>query len=287
MIGKGFGFMIATCCLCTTGNATEYTFEQVERELKTRYYMGVPFPIEQEAIDEAVEAFFLFLEESDEVKNHIYFSVNPISRRGETGYVRRDPEERPNGDCKEYFHYHGAILDRYPEFLEEHPVVKDFVEKALPIWLVAQGAVREVLETFEEKYPGICDRFFGHEEPEILVRFLKYNWKNAGKHLARAHYDVGSCTLAISESAPGLRIGSCDEDLTPVTHAQGNAIFMMGKNFPKLTDESFAPSWHDVIQVDETLVGRPYARWAVVCFFEALGLAADSIEETHQVVLTD
>jgi len=278
--------VILFCTLVSSVDGLESprSFEEVEAELKKRYFLKVPFAVGEKAVTEAVEAFFAFLELPDEVKFHIFFSVNPNSRRGESGFVRRDPKDPVKDDYKEYFNYHGAILDRYPEFLAEQPVVRDFVEKALPIWLEAQKRVREVMITFEGQYPGITERFFSKEEPEILLRFLKYNWKEAGEYLAKPHYDVGSCTLAIAESAPGLRIGSCTADLAPVTHTSEEAIFMMGKNFPKITDDTFLPSWHDVVQVDKTTIGQPFARWAVVCFFEVEGLGADPHDKTHQPV---
>lgn len=261
-----------------------YSFSRIKTSLKENYYFKVPFPVGKEAIDDAVNAFFEFLNEPDEVKHAINFTVKPESRRGDVGYVKKDPSESIYNDSKEYFHYHAAIIDRYPELLRSNPAVKNFSDKALPVWMAAKEKVREILKAFEPDFPGICARFFDLKEPEILLRFLKYNWSRAGKHLAKPHYDAGSCTLAIAESAPGLRVGRSDETLKLVEQHPGEALFMLGKNFPKVTSNEFIPSWHDVIQTDDALIDRPYARWAVVCFFEAEGLVAESRKDNKTVI---
>jgi hypothetical protein len=50
------------------------------------------------------------------------------------------------------------------------------------------------------------------------------------------------------------------------------------------TDKLF-PGWHDVIQLDETLIGKPFARWAIVVFIEAHGVEALPRTETHKWLL--
>lgn len=59
---------------------------------------------------------------------------------------------------------------------------------------------------------------------------------------------------------------------------------MLSKNFPKVANEGFVPSWHDVVQTDDSLIDQPYARWAVVCFFEAKGIVAESRQENRTVM---
>jgi hypothetical protein len=260
------------------------SYPEIEKSLKNNYYYSVPFPIAKTVIHRAVDAYFTFLKQAEDVKNTIQFTVNPESRRGDVGFVHRDPKDSIYNDSKEYFHFHAAIFDRYPDFLKKNPTVQDFAEKALPIWNAAKSTVTGIFKCFEPSFPGITGRFFNSKEPEILLRFLKYNWTHAGKYLAKPHYDAGSCTLAIAESAPGLRIGKCDDSLRLVEHTPGEALFMMSKNFPKMTNCSFIPSWHDVVQTDETLIDKAYARWAVVCFFEAEGMVAEPREETRKAL---
>src|SRR5476649_325873 len=122
-------------------------FEEIQKSLVEKSYVQVPFPIERSTIESAVEAFFKFLEEPQSVKEHIQFSIAPLHRRGDVGYVHRDASDHVYNDDKEFFHFHPAVFERYGDFLEAHPVVKDFVVKAKPIWDAAYQTVKEVLQT--------------------------------------------------------------------------------------------------------------------------------------------
>jgi hypothetical protein len=199
------------------------------------------------------------------------------------GYKHRDPSDHIYNDSKEFFHFHPALFEKYPEFLEAHPVVSNFVRQAKPIWEAAYQTVSDILSVFEPTFPGIHARIFDTDMVHVQLRFLKYDWQNSGALLAKPHYDAGSCTLAVAESCPGLRIGSSPENLRHVDHQPGNAIFMLSSNFKKMMDtDEFCPGWHDVIQVDKTLIGKPFARWAVVAFIEAHGVEALPRTETHK-----
>jgi hypothetical protein len=115
------------------------------------------------------------------------------------------------------------------------------------------------------------------------LRFLRYSWSKSGKYLAKPHFDAGSFTLAIAESEPGLRIGSCPENLQLVAHKEKEAIFMLSSNFKKLMDtDQLSPGWHDVIQLNETIIGKPYARWAIVAFIDGHDVEALPRSETHK-----
>jgi hypothetical protein len=199
------------------------------------------------------------------------------------GFVHRDPNDHIYNDSKDFFHYHPAILEKYGDFLDSHPVVNDFVQKAKPIWEATYQTVAHILKTFEPDFPGVCARIFDTQYPHILLRFLKYNWQQSGELLAKPHFDAGSFTLAIAESCPGLRIGRCPETLKEVEHQSGQALFMLSSNFQKVMDtDVLSAGWHDVIQVDKTLIGKPFARWAIVAFIEAHGVEALPRTETHK-----
>lgn len=259
-------------------------FENLYKELQKQFYANISFPIENPHILSAIQAFFNFLEEPDVIKTHINFSIAPQHRRGEVGFRHRDPGEDSYNDSKDFFHFHPTIFEKYADFLEKNPVVQAFMLKALPIWDLAYKTTQEVLKAFEPSFPGIYDKIFDTKEPvHILLRFLRYNWQHSGMYLAKPHFDAGSFTLAIAESCPGLRIGSCPENLKPVQHKKDNALFMLGSNFQKVfSPPDLFPGWHDVIQLDETLIGKPFARWALVAFIEAAGVDALPRTETHK-----
>ncbi len=169
-------------------------------------------------------------------------------------------------------------------FLKATLLSKTSSYKAQPIWELTSRVVKHILQTLEPEFPDIHDKIFDTtEEIHILLRFLKYEWTTSQKYLAKPHFDAGSCTIAIAESSPGLRIGSCPEDLALVEHKPENAIFMLASNFHKVMDtEKLSPGWHDAIQLNEMMIGKPYARWAVVAFIEAHDVEALSRDETHK-----
>lgn len=257
--------------------------EDLYQNLRNQFYIQVPFSIDQKYIQQAQEAFFLFLQQNEDVKNTIQFDLSSTHRRSDVGYQRRRNTAPQAHDNKEFFHFHPAIFEKYAEFLDENPSVKDFMDKALLLWNAIYVTVYKLLCFIEQDYPGIINSVFNTKYPHIIIRFLKYDWENAGKNLAKAHFDASSFTLALAESNPGLRIGSCPEDLCLVSHKDDHALFMLGINVNQLIkDSTFKPGWHDVIQLDQTNIGRPCARWAIVGFIEGQTTPDTLQTDTHK-----
>lgn len=262
--------------------------KNIYNQLQERYFAQIPFPLPRTQIEEAVVAFLKFLDEPESVKNHIDFTIAPMHRRGDVGFKHRDPGDHIYNDSKDFFHYHPAIFEKYADFVQKNPALNDFLMKAKPIWEQTFTILKSILGQFETDYPGLCSKIFDVPYPHVLLRFLKYNWDSSQKYLAKPHFDAGSFTLAIAESCPGLRIGSCPEDLKLVEHQKGNALFMISSNFQKVMEGSdLKPGWHDVIQLDESKIGKPFARWAVVAFIEADGVEALPREETRKYYRQD
>jgi len=260
--------------------------EEIIAHLKRQYYVIIPFAISRLEVDAAIQAFFKFLNEPEDIKKHIDFTIAPQHRRGDVGYKHRNPEDHIYNDSKDFFHYNPEVFNRYPEFLDNNPAVMNFMLKAKPIWEEVYISISRMLQQLDTLFPGTHEKVFGLKKGEplhILLRFLKYDWRQSTKYLAKPHFDAGSFTLAVAESCPGLRIGSCPENLQLVNHKEGNAIFMLASNYQKvIATNDLLPGWHDVIQLDETLVGKPFARWAMVAFIDALGVDALTRNETHR-----
>lgn len=253
----------------------------LEKNLKEQFYTHVPFPMTQEEIKAAVDAFMIFLNEPEVVKQQIKFRICDSHRRGDIGYTHRDPDDSIYNDSKDYFHYHDLIIDRYPDLLAQNEAVRNFITKASPIWQVAKAAGEAVIHQLSQRYPQLPARFQG-DIPHVILRFIRYNWQESKQYLAKPHFDAGSCTLAVAESEQGLRIGRDETTLRLVQNVPNQAIFFLSSNFERVVnDDSFDPAWHDVIQLNQEHIGKPYARWAVVCFFEAQGMTAISREMTH------
>ncbi len=259
------------------------TEEMLFDKLKKTPYVQIEFPIPRPQFEEAALSFFKFLELPDLLKNHIDLKIAPLHRRGDIGLKHRDPKEDVYNDTKDFFHFHPLILETYGSFLEENPVIQDFMTKALPIWEASYTTVKELMGLMDKRFSGTSQKIFDTDHVHILVRFLKYDWKACGKYLAKPHFDAGSFTLALAESCPGLRIGKGPEDLKVINHQENQAIFMVSSNFKKTIEtDDLSPAWHDVIQLDETQIGRGFSRWAIVVFIEAANVEALDKSETHK-----
>ncbi|STX50886.1 Uncharacterised protein [Legionella busanensis] len=259
------------------------TTKQILEELKQQSYIQLPFDLTEAQIEQAIIAFFQFLDEPKEIKQVINFSIAPNHRRGDVGYQQRQADDHIYNDNKEFFHFHPAIFDRFQGYLAEQQIVANFLHQARLIWDIVYNFVLNIFTLLEPVYPGIVDKIFATSKSHILLRFLKYDWQQSGKYLAKPHYDAGSFTLAIAESCPGLRIGRDPRDLKIIKHKPNHAIFMLSSNYQKIINTSdLFPAWHDVIQLDENLIGQPFARWALVAFIDGHGVEALPRTETHK-----
>lgn len=130
------------------------TGETIFQDLKKQNFVQVPFSIDQEVLRKAIVSFFKFLEEPDEVKNQIDFSIAPEHRRGDVGFKHRVAADHVYNDSKDFFHFHPALFEKYEPFLKENPVVFDFVSKAKPIWDVAYKTVYAILRLLKKNLLG-------------------------------------------------------------------------------------------------------------------------------------
>ncbi len=196
------------------------------------------------------------------------------------GYQRRS-KDSGDGDSKMFFHYHPALETKMISSVRDHNVVQLFLEKANVIWHKAHDKMKEILKTMDSRFPGAYNSVFktGEHEIHLTLRFLKYKTQKITEKIARSHFDVGTCTLAIAESHPGLRIGSCESNLTPVTHQFKKAAFFLAQNFEAMVgkESELLPGWHDVVQVNEN-----QDRWAIVAFAELPNTTGASKEDTHK-----
>lgn len=257
------------------------SIDELEKDLLECGYHVVAFDLSSSQIEEAVKAYQAYLQLPPKIKSHISFKLNSNKRRSDLGYTLRR-SEGTHFDDKEYFHFHPIIFEKEADFLAEQPVAREFMDRAAVIWEHAVETVRTVLNLMEERYPGITARHLDQEQPEVVLRFLQYHPKGESGILAKGHYDAGSLTLAIAESGPGLRIANSRQEMIPVVHHEGSAIFFPGISFPQVTGERyFLPTWHDVVRMNDASQVGSSERWAVVCFFNAADVQSGSWEANH------
>jgi isopenicillin N synthase-like dioxygenase len=256
-------------------------------DLERKFHAAVPFSMSHEEIEQAVGKFFAFLALSQEAKDALHMK-RPNDPVTDIGYMRAKGEKGEDAgrrDFKEYFHFHPDVEEAWGRLAAEEPAIREFFDAAGRIWVEADRAGRETLRLLDAEIPGICDAFFPEEKPtERILRFLKYDNNREGKFLARAHYDRGGCTLALAESAPGLRIGKDEETLAPVVHQDHTAVFFAAPHLSQLSGGRVKAAWHDVVQASDDVFSPDAARWAVVYFMNAPALPFPTSDETHAVM---
>lgn len=248
----------------------EATFPSIINQVEEQHFARVSFPLSYKELSHAADTYFSFLSLPQEIKDSFGKTAGHEHNYGLTGYKRRSKDG--GYDEKEFFHYHPSVEN----YIEENPhknvpEVKLFLDQARRVDEAATETLHTVLKEISNEFPNILNEYFPeHEARRTLVRFLKYSIAGKGNFLARAHYDAGGCTLALAESAPGLRLGSTADNLTAVEHVEHTALFMPALYFNVVTDDRFLPVWHDVVQTSENTFSNEAARWAIVFFADGV-----------------
>ena len=258
-----------------------FSYHRLLSKIREKNFASVPFTMTRKELENAASSFLAFLKLPQETKEQFRFTVDKKRRGAHVGYSRK-VQEKGALDNKEYFHYnlYTEAFTNLPE--RQNPVVETFFKNAHAVYENGARAIGKIMEAFETAFPGIHGKFFpNNATPNFYLRFLKYDVVGRGNFLAKAHYDRGGCTLALAESAPGLRIGKNQETLREVEHKENSALFMPAWNLRKVTSDEFGPAWHDVVQRSGDTLNAETARWAIVFFADPMGMDEISVEETH------
>ncbi len=262
---------------------TESTTSEQTLFTKTRYAL-VPFPLSQKALAAKAETFMEFLRLPRDVKRTLHVPAT-VHRKSADGYTEK--LDVPDKDRKEFFHWRPELAQKraYREIASAYPAAQRFFAAAADIY---QAAQRTVYGVFSEHFPEYVPRLFDEtgDEPRLrsaVLRFLAYEPEGSHAFCAKGHFDKGFCAFALSESAPGLRIGSREAgDLRPVTHTDHTAICMPGMMFYEASNGAVKPAWHDVVHnPDEPRVNDFCARFAIVLFVELPDAHFSSWENVH------
>jgi hypothetical protein len=257
------------------------SFAELERQIYAQAHAVVPLPMTHAEFRRAIGIFIDFLKLPMPVKEALYFKVRPDDRGSEVGYKRYRRDEGQT-DNREYFHYHRLAEKRFGEPRAQVRELDELLRSMKAIYGSALRKLEEIIRTFDGRFPGIHEKFFATDRPgNFYLRFVKYDRARPGEFLAKGHYDRGSCTLALAESAPGLRMGTNDTDLREVVHREGEALFMPGLKFSQVTSEEFAPTWHDVLQKGDDAFNEEIARWAIVLFADPADMPIVTFDEAH------
>jgi isopenicillin N synthase-like dioxygenase len=251
---------------------------------RVQQYAQAAAPIDGATLEPAMQTFFEFLKLPEQLKKPICRTLQGEGdqTRVDFGYMRRQKEMDGDAEEKMYFHYHPDVETLFAKEIEAAGApAKHFMAEARHVWDTTRTVAHHVVNEFEAVWPGVRARFFPpNETPFLVIRFLTYDARGMGDFLAKAHYDRGDFTIALGESAPGLRIGTPDK-LVEVEHKDGYVVVMPGTGFPQDIDATIVPAWHDVVQKPEAQLDANTARWAVVGFFDVVDKQYISIEDTH------
>jgi hypothetical protein len=256
------------------------------QEVRTHGWASVPFPLGSDELRDAADAFLDFCLIPQEQKVALHRYLEPSDEVSQLGYFRR-AQSKGNYDDKEVWHHHvraGELLKDEPGWQDER--TQKFMKVADEILGVGIEVLTGVLANFEDEYPGLSERILkGGTAPKVYLRFIKYIPQKPGEFLAKGHFDRGGLAIAISESAPGLRLGKDIPSLTPLEHQEHRAVFMPGVVFHEATDSSFAPVWHDVIQKSEDQYRPDCARWAIVLFADVHDMISPTVEQARALLM--
>ena len=266
--------------------ATPHLLDYIRQEIQERNYASISFPMSYRELSKAAEHFLDFLTLPDETKGSFYFLVDPHDEESDVGYRRKHKEMSGLDDNKEYFHYNRYAEQEFKTLLEDNdPKITDFLASAKQIYEESERVMKEILKIFDYEFPGLYHTFCPEKaHPRFYLRFLKYEPTCKENFLAKGHYDLGGCTLALAESAPGLRMGKNEETLKEVEHKERHAVFMPGLLFPAITSHEFVPAWHDVVQKSTDTHSEDVARWAIVFFADPVQKKKTTWKDRHTPV---
>ncbi len=234
--------------------------------LNQKHFAPVTHHIPGDELKNAVESFLTFLEEIPDQEKRLIHFISTFERGSAEGY--NDKRDDMGKDPKEFFHWSPRLFaySAYHELYTSSEVARTFFDRA---------------ESIYQKVDAIATNLFLTEFPELahhcvvdgklsyaVLRFLCYAPKKSGVFSAQPHYDKGYGTLALAESAPGLRIGCCDQHpLTKIVHEEGTALFMPADLMFGDSHHTIIPAWHDVVTEEKSKpVSARCERWAMVFF---------------------
>ncbi|MBL4644646.1 MAG: rhodanese-like domain-containing protein [Candidatus Pacebacteria bacterium] len=179
----------------------------------------------------------------------------------------------------------------FSESFAKYPQAQAFISAANALQVSAEKTLRELLTTMESTSPGITQAFFPEgEELDAAMWFMKYPHtdtkdENGKMSLCRPHFDLGALTIGLWENGPGLRAGSSKDTITYPGWKSGEALFLPGADFWKVSTPGAGPAWHEVIQHPNDSWNEDIARLSIVFFMSHSKDSMCSVcDERHAIV---
>lgn len=248
--------------------------------LNSHHYVTVPFVVPRSDLEIAANHFLEFLKLPDRIKRQLHFPARShrASADGFTDKVGVDLK-----DPKQFFHWSPMLLGETvcKQLRTKYSQIDSFFQTSESLYREIEYVLSEL---YFEHLPEYRHHVFrGNQLIDGILRFLCYTPRDGHSFCARAHFDKGFSTLAIADSAPGLRIGCCNRHpLEPVRYQEGTAIFMPAWMLFQASKGHIKPAWHDVIHApQEQDVNELCARWSIVFFVNNPASEFCSWESAH------
>ncbi|MYB34060.1 MAG: hypothetical protein F4X92_02825 [Gammaproteobacteria bacterium] len=252
--------------------------DQFLHNLQQDCFVQVPSSLSRKEIEAAANGFLSFLSLPAEIRQQLHFPAT-VPRASADGYT--DKVDLEHKDSKQFFHWNPALMERAPcqSLRQSEPVIEEFFQLAEHVYRKAEGILAEVYTQYlPQYYPQIF-----HEGRLIdgILRFLCYAPNSAEKISAKGHFDKGFSTLALGDSAQGLRIGPCARHpLKEVEYQDRQAIFMPAWMLFRSSDGQIRPAWHEVVSVQKP-VNAICARWSIVFFINDPKMQYTTWDDVH------
>lgn len=249
-------------------------------DLETKHYATVPFTMSRSEIEDAAKSFLDFLTLPEEIKRQLHFPARSPRASADGFTDKMDIEQK---DPKQFFHW-SPMLEEKPQcnkLREIHPEVEAFFRHSGNLYRQIESVLFNLYDQYLPEYLQYI--FKGRHIIDGILRFLCYSPRSGHSFCAQAHFDKGFSTLAIADSAPGLRVGCCNKHpLAPVTYRQGSAVFMPAWMLFQASRGRIKPAWHDVIHSPiQQDVNELCARWSIVFFVNNPAGTFCSWEDAH------
>lgn len=248
--------------------------------LGRQHFARVGLDISKPELEKVAASFLAFLAMPDDIKRQLHFPARS-HRASADGYTDKTTVDRK--DPKQFFHW-SPWLGEQPvskELASAHPTVGDFFSVASTLYLQIE---RTLFSLFDQHLSAYRDLVFRDQKlVDGILRFLCYSPRAEHSFGARAHFDKGFSTLAVADSAPGLRIGCCNQhELKAVNYREGKALFMPAWMLFEASGGEIKPAWHDVVHAPgEANVNQICARWSIVFFINNPDKPFSSWDELH------
>jgi len=248
--------------------------------LREQHFCRVPFAATQSELQAAANRFLAFLALPEGDKRQLHFPAR-LQRASADGYTDKSTVDRK--DPKQFFHFSPWLM-RQPishHLAATNATVDAFFDAATALYTKIEASL---FSLFDTHLPVYRDQVFNGEQlVDGILRFLCYAPRPEHSFGARAHFDKGFSTLAVADSAPGLRIGCCNQHpLTPVRYREGEALFMPAWMLFQASEGEIKPAWHDVVHAPgEPDVNAICARWSIVFFVNNPDRSFSSWDELH------